>query len=185
MLGGVLGTLLAAGGGYLFGRGNGPKREAEFDPRQLEATLERVVARLEHSSDSVAAAVDPLVSHGRGALDTILERVLEVGGYAAVVMSDDAGLVLTSVGPAHQAETLAVRAAAFGSTGARVGDRHEAVVEGHADRRWTVHRYFEVDGDRICVSATRHGSTPRLDALDGAVGALARVLGAESLRLVS
>lgn len=169
----VVGTAAAVAGGFMLGR----RKAKEVPPPHLEATLGRVLQHLENGTESVARMVDPLAGGGRNALHAILDRIKSHGGFVAVTLSDDAGLILAGVGISNRIELMAVTAAAHGSTADRVATRHRALLEAHADSRWTVHRYFQVDREPLCLSATRQGGIPRVDALDGAIGALEQVLG--------
>lgn len=176
-----LGVAVSAYGGWVLGR-RSRRRHPDLAEGRLEQTLDRLLEHLNTQEDAVAAAVDPLVLLGRVGLERILDKVRELGGYSAVALSDDHGLVVAAVGERDLGEQLAVLAAGYGGVAERSGARHRALVEGRADEHWTVYRFFSVDGERLCISGIRQGATPRLDALDGAVGALARVLGSESLR---
>ena len=172
------GTFLAALGGFTLGQWWFARTRASLDlkaERQIGEALEKVLSRLE-IEDNMAAAVDPLAHGGRTALASILDRIRDHGGYSAVVLSDDAGLVLAACGPEDTAELMAVEAAAFGTTSERVRGRRQTILESQPDKRWVLHRYFEVEQGKLCLSATRQGGTPRTEALDGALGAFERVL---------
>lgn len=172
------GALLAAAGGFFFGQWWQSRKRAVLDARaerQISEALEKILSRLQ-AEDDMARAVDPLAQAGRSALTSILTRIQEHGGYSAVVLSDDAGLVLAATGKEEVAELLAVAAASFGNTSERVHGRRQTILETEADRRWTLHRYFTVEEGKLCLSATRHGGSARPEALDGALGAFQRVL---------
>lgn len=174
----LAGTLLSALGGYvlgLFSRRRGQRRLELDAQKQIGDALEKVLRRLE-VEDGMARAVDPLADGGRTALASVLGRIQAHGGYSAVALSDDHGLVLAGCGPDEVLELMAVEAAAFGTTADHVGGGRQALLQSRPDKRWTLHRYFTVGTNRLCVSARRQGGTPRIDALDGTLGAFERVL---------
>lgn len=173
------GTFLASFGGFVFGAHRQRESERHLGDRterQISDALEKVLGRLEQEQNDVASAVDPLAHGGREALTSILDRIRDFGGYATVVLSDDAGLVLAAIGPDEVSELIAIEAAAFGTTSERVRGIRQTILQAEPDKRWTLHRYFEVEEGKLCLSASRQGGSPRADALDGALSAFERIL---------
>lgn len=180
----IVGTGLTAGGGFIVGRwwyGRVVDRLSQRTEAQIRNALAQVLERYEVESD-LARAIDPLAGRGRGALTLILEKIQDTGGFTAVVLSDEAGLVVAGRGPDELVELIAVEAAAFGNTSERIQGQRQTILQTQPDKRWTLHRYFEVEPSKLCVSARRHGGTPRAEALDGTLAAFERILssGAQS-----
>ena len=174
----ALGTLLAVIGGFLVGQWWQRRGEQEVarDTRERFDRLLQQIAEQLPVGDNVARAVDPIATNGRGALKEVLLSLRDHGGYEAVVVADDSGLVVAANGPGEASELIAVEAAAFGSVADRIPGDRQSILQALPDGRWTLHRYFNVDDVRLSLSATRRGATPRVDALDGALGAVVRVL---------
>ena len=174
----LLGVGFSAYGGFLVGRWWQRHRELEWandTQEQVGRILDRIAEKIV-IEDHVAKAVDPLANGGRVALGEVLSGLRDFGGYEAVVLADDAGLVVAACGSEEAAELMAVEAAAFASATERMPGRQQTVLQTQPEKRWTLHRYFQVDGVPLSLSAARRGGTPRVEALDGALGAIQRVL---------
>lgn len=172
------GTWLVGSGGFVLGRWWQRRSEAQR-VRESHAEVARLLDRIAREltlEDNVARAIDPLAHGGRIALSRVLGGLRDHGGYEAVVLADDAGLVIAGIGPEEMAEMIAIEAAAFGAAGDRLRGQRQTILQTQPEKRWTLHRYFRVDGSLLSLSASRRGGTPRVEALDGALGAFQRVL---------
>ena len=179
----AVGTWLIATGGFLMGRW-WQHRHERTRSTDTEAQVGRILDRIADTlviEDRVADAVDPLATDGRAALDRVLSGLRDVGGYEAVVVADDAGLVIAGVGASETAELLAIEAAAFGAAAERIRGQRQTIIHTQPEKQWSVHRFFTVDSAKLSLSASRRGGTPRVEALDGALGAFQRVLAVEDI----
>ncbi len=163
--------------GFMLGRmSRGP---AVPRPADEKAHMGQVLDQIADSvaiGDGVTEVVDPLAAGGRVALSRVLAGLRDHGGYEAVVLADDAGLVVAASGSDEIAEMMAIESAAFGSAVERFWDASETILHTLPQDRWTVHRYFKVDESRLSLSACRRGGSPRAEALDGALDTFRRVL---------
>lgn len=117
---------------------------------------------------------------GLGELPRLLDAIAEKGGFAAVVLSDEAGLPLAASSAANDVEELAGTAAFF----LTLSDRAEraslprplSCVVLDDTNRMTLHRMFNVGTSRFTVTAVSRGLNLAPGALDPALSPLERVL---------
>lgn len=115
-----------------------------------------------------------------GELPRMLDAIAEKGGFASVVLSDDAGLPLASSSNARDVEVLAGTASfllTLADRAQRDGvPRPQAIVVLDESNQHVLHRIFTVDSARFTLTAVTRGVHVTPVALDAALGKLERVL---------
>jgi hypothetical protein len=165
--------------------------DAERLQRDLVKSMSSIVAQRTDGSD-VRKVVDDLLGGGRelssivvgagglGELPKLVDAITKKGGFASVVLSDEAGLPLAASDSALDVEGTAEAAAFFltlAERSARAGHpRPIACVIMDDTNRLTLHRIFNVQSTRFTVSAVARGKLLVPGALDGALAPLERVL---------
>ncbi len=169
-------------------------------PAQLQATLQQVLTAqrgdgateirkvmsellapvMERERVGQALSSIRVAEGGLRQLPRMLDEIAAKGGFAAMVLSDEAGLPLAASTGSHFVEEIAGVAAFF----LTLADRAEraslppplaCVVLDQASQT-TLHRIFKVGDVRFTVSALSRGQTLVPGALDGALAPLQRLL---------
>lgn len=171
----VIGTVVGAFGGFFAARWwQGRRSPAVGDPMEdgrLSAALAEIIGQLEAEEGTRSEG-----QLGEVYLEHILQEIQTLGGYSAVVLSDDAGLVVSGAGHEEDVELVAIEAAALGTASDRTQVFRQAILQVQPDEQWTLHRYFEVELGKLCISVRHQGAPPRAQALDGSLPAFTRVL---------
>jgi len=182
--------------------------QKEPDPRRMREEIQKLVAPLVAQRTDGTSEVRKVMSEvlapvldrermgrelsaiqigkgGLGELPRLLDAIAEKGGFAAVVLSDEAGLPLAASAGASDVEEVAGTAAFF----LTLSDRAEraalprplSCVVLDETNRLTLHRMFTVGPSRFTVTAVSRGLPLAPSALDPALSPLERVLGRREL----
>lgn len=144
--------------------------------------LEQIVRQLDPKAEQarLARALAPRGDDKRPELPRLLATVAREGGFAGVLLADEAGLVLaTSPGTQHPDEVAGVSALLL-SHGDRLAQRGmprpTATLVHDAADRLTLHRTLDVQDRRYVLTAVARKETLTHRSLDPAVDVLERVL---------
>jgi len=179
----------------------GQQQSQGNDPSVLRSEVQKILQPLLRRQDDAAALREmlremlaPVVERERlgkelsrlepgsslGELPRMLDAIAEKGGFASVVLSDDAGLPLASSSNARDVEILAGTASFLLTLADRAHrdgvPRPQAIVVLDESNQQVLHRIFTVDSTRFTLTAVSRGVHVTPVALDAALGKLERVL---------
>ncbi|MBX2811940.1 MAG: hypothetical protein KTR25_09020 [Myxococcales bacterium] len=132
------------------------------------------------NSTSLLQAIHKFCHEGRSALPALLETMQAYGSFLAVVVSDQAGLVVASSGPVPFCQRIAVEAAVMGSS-THQGSQWLSLYCTLPNGDWIFHRYFFIGHIRMCVSVAGYRSCAATKELEQAIDHVVKLVYPRSL----
>ncbi len=158
-------------------------RKVEEHEQGLRATIEQALAPLV-SREKLSLDLSSLKT-GAGSRDLtlLLDKIAEVGNFSAVALSDSEGLPLAGNSAARDLDRIAVNSSLVLLMADRIGGGElpapTAILVRDGADQVTLYRIFQVQDQRISLTAVSNGAPLTLTTLDPALAKVAGMLSFE------
>lgn len=155
-------------------------RKVEEHEQGLRATIEQALAPLV-SSQKLSLDLSSLKTGGGSRdLTLLLDKIAEVGNFSTVALSDSEGLPLAGNSAARDLDRIAVNSSLVLLMADRIGANDfpapTAILVRDAGDQATLYRIFQVQDQRISLTAVANGPNLTLTTLDPALAKVAGML---------
>ncbi len=155
-------------------------RWGEMQERGLRATIEKAIAPLVHRERLSFDLSSLKTGEGSRDLTQLLDKIAEAGDFSTVALSDSEGLPLAGNSAAEELDRIAVNSSFVLLMAERVGANKfpapNSILMRDTAGRTTLYRIFDVQDQRISLTAVSSGSNLTPTALDPALAKVSGML---------